>query len=305
MDPIDRIEVVATIIYCQDRVLLVYNENWEASTLPMTKLRNRQSRSGGGAPRWERGGEAALRNVREALAIDPPHEPGLLLDVADVQQSDRTGNVGHYQFQVYGYQIDQQHAAPHVFAKWLTCEEILAGEFISPTARLLTKKLMEASLDHRRSFPPIPAPRESVASVAIIRQQRDNQPVWLSQWNDNWDRYFLVGGHAGPREGAQTCIERELKEELDLGPHEYSLNRRNPPPQQPLVYSAWSTSAWQDTHYTMSCFDVKLTDSSLSRSKQNAANRWLTVADVRDERCADDKLLSPTVRLLLETLGEV
>jgi 8-oxo-dGTP pyrophosphatase MutT (NUDIX family) len=291
-----RIDVVATVIYCKGKVLLVHNNKWNALTLPMTKLKSRAS---GRVRRWERGADAAMRTVREALAVVPDREPGLLLDAGGVRQSNRSGQVGYYHFQIYCFPARAQKDAEPGNYQWLTPKDILADKSLSPTVELLIDRLMEASLE--RKFPPLPAGtrRTSTASIAIIRGGSDKRPVWLCQWNKNWRRYFLVGGHAERGEKPEACMRRELQEELKLGPDDYRMSLREPPPTQPLTYTAWSTGAWRTSSYEISCFDVALTRSGLAKVKRNSANRWLTCNEVRNERTDDDKLVSPTTRMLL------
>ena len=304
-DQIARIDAVATIIFHDDKLQTVYNHNWGAFTLPMTKPRNRRLGLSGNATRWERGAEAALRNVAECLGITATQAPGLLLDVADLNQSDRSGQINHYHFQVYGFEVTGQQIAPGVTGAWLTPDQILdeSRQPISPTARTLVEKLKEAAITRKGNFPPVAAParRQSVSSIGIISQERDGGKLWLCQWNRHWGRYFLVGGHQKPGETPEGCLIREMQEELEVShgtDYAVQLRRR-------LQYTDWSASAWQQTDYDVSTFDVTLQAEAVSKIDKNAANRWLTADEIRSERCTDDRLVSPTARRILQALGQL
>jgi hypothetical protein len=301
---IDRIDVVATVIYCQGELLTISNPNWGAFTLPMTKLRTRPLGLTD-ATRWELGEEAAVRNVAECLGITSVDPPLLLADFGNLSQSDRSGQVNHYVFQVYGFPVDGQQVGPGITAQWLTTAEILNPhrQPVSPTARELVKSLSGAAALRNSVFPPPPAgpPRPSVSSVAMISRLEDGNKKWLCQWNPHWERYFLVAGHKHDDEKPEECMIRELKEELVLiHGQDYQCQFR-----KLLEYEGWSTSAWQMTQYSLSAFDVRLGPGTVGKVKPDPANRWITAQEIRSERCTDDKLISPTARKILELLGEL
>lgn len=301
---IARIDVVATIIHHNGELLLVHSPLWGAFTLPMTKLRHWQLGLVDNATRWERGDEAAMRNVAECLGSTSLQQPGLLLDVGGLRQSDRSGEVKYYQFQIYNFPFASRQVAPGITSQWLTPAQILEEnrQPISPTARFLITNLQGGAFDRRANFPPVPGgPRTSTASIAVIRQPDGGQRAWLCQWNSSWGRYFLIGGHAIPGESPEACMVRELGEELHCQPSDFTINSRERLPQ----YEAWSTGAWQQTTYAITTFDVILTATALSSVCTDAGNRWLTAREVDSERCADGKLLSPTVRTILQMLGEL
>jgi len=306
-DDLSRIDVVVTVIYCDDSLLMVFNDKWGAFTIPMTKLRHRPLGTQANRTRWELGADAAMRNVGECLGITSDRTPGLLADVGDVRQSERDGRIRFYHFQVYGFRADRQQAAAGVTAKWLAPDEILdsARSPISPTARALVERLGEIALVQHCRFPPAPAPdprRQSVASIAIIRRTRGDRKQWLCQWNQNWGRYFLVGGHQEPGEDAEACLVREMQEELVFAPGtDYELAK----PPRVLEYADWSASTWQETDYRISAFDVELEADARGRVDRAAENRWITKEEILSERCADEKLVSPTARKVLEMLGEL
>lgn len=317
-DNIPRIDVVVTVIYCGEKVLVVYNDSWGGFAPPMTKLRRWPLGFDGTEEYWETGADAAVRNVGECLGITSTHAPGLLADVGSVRQSTRTGTINSYLFQVYGYRVEAEQVGPGIVGEWLLPSDLLDPERrpISPTAQILVKELGRIALDRKSPFPPAP-PRESLrqstASVAIIRRERAKRKQWLLQWNKAWGRYFLVGGHAHvdepPRETPIDCIHREVEEELGLARdtdfHAEPYQRAGEQVGMLPPYRAWSTSKWQDTEYAISPFQIRLEDIAYARIDGDMANRWVTKREILFERCADGRLISPTTRMILRLLGEL
>src|SRR5438128_10124068 len=59
--------------------------------------------------------------------------------------------------------------------------------------------------------------RLSEAGLALVRRVGpDGAPEYLVQWNDNWQRFSLPGGHVEPGESFRACCAREVAEELGL-----------------------------------------------------------------------------------------
>jgi len=294
-----RTDTATAIVHHHGKVLVVLKSGWDRFDIPMTKLR---------IDAGETGAQAAARCIQEELGTSTVTEPGLLLDAELLQSSLRTGETGHYQVQVYCHVSSSETLANEVIGKWLTPDEILdpADGEISPTARELIGRLQEAALfggqKGGRSFPPLQSPitRSSTASVAIVRREGSNGPEWLAQWNSAWGRYFLVGGHEEANETTTDCILREVKEELNVDPHEVRIQEG-----QTLRYSSWSVRSWQPTNYVITAFPVQFPDDVLSRIIARAENRWLTAEEIRRERCRDDKLVSPTMRHVLAEMGEL
>ena len=56
--------------------------------------------------------------------------------------------------------------------------------------------------------------RKSVSSIAIIESPEDACSAWLTQWNENWERLSLIGGHREDGESSRECLVREVREEL-------------------------------------------------------------------------------------------
>ena len=284
---------------------MVRNSDW-GFTLPMTKLRRRKLGIDRAGTQWKLGEDAAMRNVADCFQMTSTQLPNLLLDVGGVRQSDRTDDIQFHQFHVYCFEFGGPNLPAGVVGEWRDSEEILNPQRrpISPTARLLVGRIKEVALDRGRSFPPLAAAglRTAVSSLAIIHRQQQQQRQWLCQWNENWQRYFLVGGHQEDGENAEDCIVRELQEELGFTPgDDYAL--AGPLPLAPYV--GWSTSYWQQTQYTMSPYNIDPTVAGHAKIESNPANRWLTRDEITSERCTDDKLVSPTTRKVLQMLKEI
>jgi 8-oxo-dGTP pyrophosphatase MutT (NUDIX family) len=143
--------------------------------------------------------------------------------------------------------------------------------------------------------------RQSIASVALIRRQQDNQTLWLAQWNPRWQKYHFVSGHKRPDETFRECMGREIGEELGLSEDiDFQLPAA---PLAHLEYTAWSDSAGAETAYTMELFEVDLIGSAAREKVEiNPENRWLTEEDIRSESCKDGKPVSATMTLLLSML---
>ncbi len=304
----DEIEVAVTIIANGDKILLVWNGNWGAFTLPMTKLHRRMLGMVDNVLRVERWSDAAMRNVGECLAQTMADEPKLLLDVGELLQSDRTGSVNHYHFQVYLVHVESERIAPCLTAEWLTVDEIrdASRRPISPTARELTKLLDGEAITRGLPFPPpatVAPRRQSRAAVAITSREERGRKLWLVQWNEHWGRYYLVGGHREDQEAGTECLARELREELDVGPTDYQAE---PIGADPLKYTDWSVSAWQDSDYAVWPFRVRfLADTTVARISKQPGNRWVSAEEIDSERSKDGRPISPTTRKTLQRVGEI
>ena len=304
---IPRIDVVATVIYNGGRVLTLYNDQWGAFTLPMTKLRSWPLGLARSRQRWELGASAAMRNVAQCLGVTSDKPARLLADVSGVRQSDRSGQIADYYVQVYGFPVAKRAAHSGLLVEWLTPKQIVDArrQPVSPTARTLVTELEGVALKRHSQFPPpTPAgkPRTSIASVAIITRGQGGRTKWLCQWNGNWERYFLVGGHQEPKDrDALACLAREVKEELGIV-HETDYTVQS---CKTLKYVGWSTSSWQQTAYTISAFDVELRPGVMAKLGKKSENRWLSKQEVLWERCAGPRLVSPTTREILQKLNRL
>lgn len=139
---IPLLDVAVALIEAGERVLVVYNDEWKAFTLPMTKRRDWTDPGMPAAPeRQEEWIEAAARAAAEWLGrtlmpqeiADPP-----IVNDSEYAQSDRDGTIKRYHFQIFEVKIDKgERLAPGAVVEWLTLEEIATRRPISPTTRYL------------------------------------------------------------------------------------------------------------------------------------------------------------------------
>lgn len=145
--------------------------------------------------------------------------------------------------------------------------------------------------------------RESVASLALIARQQSGETEWLVQWNDNWKRYALIGGHKHDDETFRQCLVREINEELglregvDVVIDEKSVTRAH--------YTAWSHGAGEVTAYTIDLYDVELIGTGPAKVAADPSNRWLTVDEIQRQETADGKPVSDTVLRLLKAANSL
>ncbi|MFQ3594242.1 MAG: NUDIX hydrolase [Gemmataceae bacterium] len=146
--------------------------------------------------------------------------------------------------------------------------------------------------------------RTSQASMALIsRIGSDNKRLWLTQWNEKWQAFNLVGGRPKGSEDARDCCLREISEELQLRPEVDFVVAVEP--LAVLRYEAFSQSAQELTQYEMTLFDVQLRDSAERLIEANPANRWLSEQEIARQQCGDGKRVSETTARLLRATGRM
>lgn len=143
------IDVVATVIACEARILAVFNPRWGAFTLPMTKRRRWQEPelpSGYREEDWE---NAAARAAAEALGRTflPEELPHLLTEVENYKQSDADGTWKTYHFRVFGLPVEPgTEVLPGLATEWLSPDRLRERRPLSRTAIDLVECLRERSL---------------------------------------------------------------------------------------------------------------------------------------------------------------
>ena len=143
--------------------------------------------------------------------------------------------------------------------------------------------------------------RESIAALAVIRRLVNGQSQWLAQWNPAWQRYSFVGGHKLPDESFRECVVREIGEELGL--NEPADVRVADHSLAWCRFESWSESAGAITQYEITLFEAEPAGDAAWRTiSANAANRWLTAAEIRALRTTDDLPVSETLGHLLSKL---
>lgn len=142
--------------------------------------------------------------------------------------------------------------------------------------------------------------RESIAALALIRRIGAGGTEWLTQWNDRWEAFHLIGGQKED-ETFRHCCAREVAEELGLV--EGVGFRVADEPAAHLEYVAYSRSARVETRYVAELFDVELLGDAADAVARDPANRWVTTDEITAERCRDGRRVSETTGLLLGMAG--
>lgn len=143
--------------------------------------------------------------------------------------------------------------------------------------------------------------RTSVAAFALFRRAAAGAVEYLTQWNDRWHAFHLVGGHKHDGESFRACCVREVTEELHL--EEGRGFRVAAEPLTHLEYVAFSQGAAEETAYTVELFDAELLGEAARTVTADPANRWVSEADVRARRCRDGRPVSETMFRLLTLAG--
>lgn len=138
------VDVAVTVIMHGKYFLAVYNRDWGAFTLPMTKRRRYEDPNVEGGIREEEWVHAASRAAAEWTGRTSTSGPKVLLEIAEFRQGDRDGKWKRYHFQVFLLPLDEKPSlVPGAIAEWLTPDDFLNKnrQPISPTARHLIQEL--------------------------------------------------------------------------------------------------------------------------------------------------------------------
>lgn len=139
------VDVVATVVLAEGRILTVYNQKWGAFALPTTKRRIWEDANAvEGSAREEAWDHAATRAAAEAMGCTLTTEPQALGELPEFQQSDRDGAWKRYRLQAFMFEYDSiPDVHPVCVCEWLTPDQILdeARRPISPTARHVVSEL--------------------------------------------------------------------------------------------------------------------------------------------------------------------
>ena len=139
--------------------------------------------------------------------------------------------------------------------------------------------------------------RQSIASLAVIRQSGGAQTLWLAQWNDKWQAYNFVGGHKHEDESFRECVVREVAEDLGLvAERDFGTGER----LAHLEYVAWSESAQCETAYVIELFELTLlNDAARERLSRDPQNRWLAESEIHSRMGSNGRPVSATMPLLM------
>jgi len=146
--------------------------------------------------------------------------------------------------------------------------------------------------------------RISQAALALFKRLGlDGVTEYLTQWNDAWQMFALVGGHVEPGESFHHCCVREVEEELDLiADVDFDVGLCALVPK--CEYTAMSGSTGVETRYGVELFPAAfLSVQAETKANHNPANRWLTESEIRQLFTADRKPVSVQVETVFKLCG--
>jgi len=125
----------------------------------------------------------------------------------------------------------------------------------------------------------------------------------LTQWNEKWQAYSLIGGHREEDESFWEYCIREVEEELGLK-WEVGFMVSGEPVAPTFEFTMYSKAARQGTRYQMQLFRVEV-DSTNDRDSINAnpINCWLSASDIQAGLAGDGRQVSEQVRRVLVESG--
>jgi len=144
-----NVEVVATLILQERKLLTVYNPRWGAFSFPMSKRKQFTDEASSKAVHREDWKKTAARVAGEVLGrtFRPDEFPQPLCEIKDYEQSDADGVWKLYTIQVFGLKLPQgAKFAPGVAGEWLPAAELKTREPITRTARFILARLEEQDL---------------------------------------------------------------------------------------------------------------------------------------------------------------
>jgi len=139
---LETLELVALfIVDAEGRILLDYNANWHAFTLPMSKRHPLLTNTPDDPVIEEPLDSTALRAAIEMIGRPLLQMPiQMNVEVPPWNQSGRDGAWKRYQYRVFALRFDgTPHPLPGHTAVWLTLAELEAAEPISPTVRQILR----------------------------------------------------------------------------------------------------------------------------------------------------------------------
>jgi ADP-ribose pyrophosphatase YjhB (NUDIX family) len=146
--------------------------------------------------------------------------------------------------------------------------------------------------------------RISAAALALIeRVGCGDATEYLTQWNDRWRAFSLIGGHVEPGESFRDCCVREVAEELELAPGvEFEVAPQRLGPR--CDYTAYSQSALEATLYEIDLFPTKLlTAAAMAKIDAKTGNRWFSREQIKSGVTRDGHSIAEQVAMVLQLSG--
>ncbi|HRA87304.1 MAG TPA: NUDIX domain-containing protein [Planctomycetaceae bacterium] len=142
--------------------------------------------------------------------------------------------------------------------------------------------------------------RTSDAALALItRVNLHGQTEYLTQWNDAWTAYSLIGGHVEDGETFRQACLREIVEELECAESDAQLA---PAAFFTLRFREFSKAAREETDYQWQVFVAELSDALLQLLP--AICEWVTAEQILIGRAANGKTIADQVRRVLKAVAE-
>jgi ADP-ribose pyrophosphatase YjhB (NUDIX family) len=146
--------------------------------------------------------------------------------------------------------------------------------------------------------------RISEAGLAlIVRKGMRGENQYLTQWNDKWQAFSLVGGHRKRQESFRDCCIREIEEELGLT---RNIDFQLAPPHegQACEYMAFSQAARVETLYRFQLFVTEiLTSEGMQKIDTNVANQWVGQSEIRNQKVSDGRSISDQLLQIVNRLN--
>ena len=157
--------------------------------------------------------------------------------------------------------------------------------------------------------------RQRSALALITIGQGDNRK-YLMQWNENWDRFNLVGGRIdndqGDRDSFARAVQRKLAEELGLRcPKDYRIKRE----LLPVIRQQFSRRQHVFKDYEFRLFEIELlprhprNEEEFARFAQRVTtdneNVLLSPTEITHLRTLEGRPISETARIILQEIGEI
>ncbi len=134
--------------------------------------------------------------------------------------------------------------------------------------------------------------RVSEAGLAVItRVVAQGNTEYLTQWNDKWRTYALIGGHREVGESFRDCCIREIEEELGLQ-REVDFKVAAVPLGPRLEYTDHSGSTQVTTKYIFEFFETIL-EKQVSIDPNNC---WIRIDEALSGRAENGCVIAEQVR---------
>lgn len=145
--------------------------------------------------------------------------------------------------------------------------------------------------------------RVSEAALALItRVNAQGETEYLTQWNEKWQAYSLIGGHREAGESFRECCIREVEEELGLK-RDVDFTVADDPVTPTCEYTAYSHSALEKTRYRVSVFPAQVAPGVMHMIDATHGNRWLNASEIIDRQTSTGRTVSDQIAFTLQLTG--